>query len=147
MLVGDAKQAIYRFRSGEVELFTSLPNLYGNDGSQLDIDRQETIRREYDPRNLSINWRSKPEIIRFNNDFFGTIIESLSDRTKNIYKDLTQEIPEHKKTGGFVSINFFEAENSDDYKIQKHIRVKEVIEQQLENNYKKKDSSGWFTVF
>ena len=139
MLVGDAKQAIYRFRSGEVELFNSLPDLYGNDGSQISMDRQETIRREYNPKNLSINWRSKPEIIKFNNDFYANVISSLSDRTKDIYKDLTQTIPEHKNSGGFVSLNFFEAENTDDYINQKHNRIKEILEQIFEHNYRKKD--------
>jgi len=69
MLVGDAKQAIYRFRNGEVELFANLPDLYGNDGSQLSVSRQKMLQQEYREVILSTNWRSYPEIIKFNNDF------------------------------------------------------------------------------
>jgi len=138
MLVGDAKQAIYRFRSGEVELFTSLPELYGNDGSVSTIERQNTIKREYKEENLSTNWRSYPEIIKFNNDFFSTISGTLSHRTMSIYKDLIQTIPKNK-SGGFVSLNFFEAENTEGYLDKKHFKIVEIIKNALAGEYDKKD--------
>jgi ATP-dependent exoDNAse (exonuclease V) beta subunit len=113
MLVGDAKQAIYRFRNGEVELFSNLPNLYANDGSQLSLSRQNILQREYEQIILSSNWRSTSEIIKFNNDFFQTIIEPLSERTKVIFENHKQEIPDINKGPGLVSLNFVDEDQAD----------------------------------
>ena len=139
MLVGDAKQAIYRFRSGEVELFTSLPDIYNNDNSQLSITRQNLLHQEYKEVVLSTNWRSYSEIIKFNNDFFKTIIETLSDRTKQIYQHLEQEIPNNGKTGGYVSLNFVEIESTEDYKEKKLKAIKEFVDELIHKEFSKKD--------
>lgn len=139
MLVGDAKQAIYRFRSGEVELFTSLPVLHGNDNSQISAQRQNTITDQYKEEILKINYRSETEIINFNNDFFSTITETLSPRTKDIYKDLHQDIPENKQSGGFVSLNFFESETPLEYLQKKHDRIFEILTNAFEKGFTKKD--------
>ena len=129
MLVGDAKQAIYRFRNGEVELFSSLPNLYGNDGSELSLSRQKTLHREYDEIVLTSNWRSTDEIIKFNNDFFTTIIELLSDRTKGIFENLKQDLPNDNKGAGFVSLNFVAKDQAEDYEQAKLTHIQGFIDQ------------------
>ena len=139
MLVGDAKQAIYRFRSGEVELFSSLPDLYNNDGSQLSLSRQNLLHRECKEEFLSVNWRSYPEIIKFNNNFFETIIEPLSERTKIIYDNHKQIIPNNGKTGGLVSLNFVNEDDAEEYNIQKLDKIKGFVEQLINNKYREKD--------
>ena len=139
MLVGDAKQAIYRFRSGEVELFASLPNLYNNDGSQLSLSRQNLLNREYREIVLSTNWRSYPEIIEFNNNFFGTITESLSQRTKLIYENHKQVIPKPDKKGGLVSLNFIEEDDAEIYEKEKLKSIQNFVDQLKENNFREKD--------
>jgi len=139
MLVGDAKQAIYRFRSGEVELFSSLPKLYNNDGSQLSLARQNLLQREYQEVILSTNWRSYSEIINFNNSFFETIIETLSDRTKLIYKNHNQIVPNNGKNGGLVSLNFIVEDDADEYEKEKLLNIQKFIEQLKGNGFKEKD--------
>jgi len=139
MLVGDAKQAIYRFRSGEVELFASLPNLYKNDGSQLSLTRQNLLHREYQEVGLSTNWRSYPEIINFNNSFFGIITESLSERTKYIYNNHQQIVPETDKKGGLVSLNFIEENDAIIYEAEKLNNIKSFVNQLKDNNFQEKD--------
>ena len=139
MLVGDAKQAIYRFRNGEVELFSQLPELYNNDGSQLSLSRQNLLRREYEEIILSNNWRSNSEIIKFNNDFFGTITEPLSDRTKLIYSNHKQTIPEKGNAGGLVSLNFIDEDVAIIYEEEKLLKIKGFVEQLESNGYKEKD--------
>ncbi|NQU34031.1 MAG: UvrD-helicase domain-containing protein [Bacteroidetes bacterium] len=139
MLVGDAKQAIYRFRSGEVELFSSLPDLYKNDGSDLALTRQNQFHQEYEEIILSTNWRSHSEIIKFNNDFFRIQTELLSERTKQIYQHLEQEIPENDKKGGLVSINFVEADNAEDFNTKKLESIKHFVDILLEKKFDNKD--------
>ncbi len=139
MLVGDAKQAIYRFRNGEVELFSSLPDLYSNDGSQLSLSRQKMLNREYQEIILSTNWRSASEIIKFNNDFFKTIIEPLSNRTKLIFTNHKQELPNDNKGSGFVSLNFIEEDEADDYEQKKLQNIRKFIEELKYNGTKEKD--------
>jgi ATP-dependent exoDNAse (exonuclease V) beta subunit len=58
-LVGDAKQAIYRWRGGKAEQFLNLLNL---------TDSVFTISPEI--RNLPRNYRSHEQIVEFNNHFF-----------------------------------------------------------------------------
>ena len=54
--VGDRKQAIYRFRGGEARLFDEVRRGYGRFGAQTSI--------------LDTNWRSRQEIVEFNNHIF-----------------------------------------------------------------------------
>jgi len=139
MLVGDAKQAIYRFRNGEVELFANLPDLYGNDGSQLSVSRQKMLQQEYREVILSTNWRSYPEIIKFNNDFFKKIITPLSKKIKNIYSDLEQQIPENNKKGGLVSINFVDAVDSEEYEEKKLENIRGFVNHLKDNGFNERD--------
>jgi ATP-dependent helicase/nuclease subunit A len=78
--VGDKKQAIYRFRGGEVQLFDQVK-------SELAAFRQEESV-------LSKNYRSRQEIVRFNNDLFST-------------NNLTRAINaiNEKKSGSTISLN------------------------------------------
>ncbi|RLD50077.1 MAG: hypothetical protein DRJ05_20100, partial [Bacteroidetes bacterium] len=70
MLVGDGKQAIYRWRGGEVEQFSRLPKIINKDNDPLLNEREQSLERSYKPEFLSSNFRSKAEIVQFNNDFF-----------------------------------------------------------------------------
>ncbi len=139
MLVGDAKQAIYRFRSGEVELFASLPDLYENDGTQLSLSRQSMLHREYNEVILSSNYRSHTEIIKFNNSFFSTVSNSLNDRIKSIYKDVKQEIPPSAKPNGLVSLNFIAENDAEIYEQEKLLRIRGFVEYLIENKFTEKD--------
>ena len=56
LIVGDAKQSIYRFRNSDSTLLTS----------KISTDFKQSI----EPTNLSDNWRSVPEIVDFNNALY-----------------------------------------------------------------------------
>ena len=63
LIVGDAKQSIYRFRNSDSSLLTtSLPQ---------DFDQQAQVHQ------LQDNWRSAPEIIAFNNALYRRLPELL----------------------------------------------------------------------
>lgn len=84
LAVGDAKQAIYRWRGGELE---QILRLYQRDTDALasrarDADMQRllseryyTLQQNLEPKSLAVNYRSEPAIIGFNNDFFTYVRE------------------------------------------------------------------------
>ncbi|MCD4793534.1 MAG: UvrD-helicase domain-containing protein [Bacteroidales bacterium] len=135
LIVGDIKQSIYRWRSGDWKLLLS--------GVKEDIGNNFI-----DEQSLDYNWRSKKNIILFNNTIFKIIPELLQNQFNNelltvkneslkntlisedydkiitqAYKGQKQNVPEKSdKTGGSVMIKFFEKSNNDKYneKIYEH---------------------------
>lgn len=140
MLVGDAKQAIYRFRNGEVELFTSLPKIYGHDGSALMKQREKQLEANHKIVDIKENWRSREEIIRFNNRFFDSVKNSSGDMVKQIYEGHRQTVPVKKDNqGGYVSLEFIEAENADNYKEKRLDYILKYVNELKKNDYQNKD--------
>ncbi|GGG54605.1 UvrD-helicase domain-containing protein [Hymenobacter glacieicola] len=79
LAVGDAKQAIYRWRGGEMEQILRLyqnqtEHLYNKAADEelreLLADRYLTLDQSLEAANLNTNFRSAPAIIDFNNHFF-----------------------------------------------------------------------------
>lgn len=92
LIVGDGKQAIYRWRNGEVEQFTSLPEKILNPDHIASLSEAEPLFRALGEKyTLKKNYRSASEIVTFNNAFFTKGKELLSDHLKVIYADLIQE--------------------------------------------------------
>lgn len=141
MIVGDGKQAIYRWRNGEVEQFIKLPLLTGKIKTPFDSEREETLKRNYFADDLKMNYRSRNNIVDFNNQFFSYITENiLPDNWKDVYGNPCQ-IKNDKKPGGFVSIDFpFNEEGSElSYSEITNNRVLEIIHKQFELGYQAKD--------
>ncbi len=100
LLVGDAKQSIYRWRGGNPEQFIDLGN--GKSPFPHSIPEKHA---------LDTNYRSLFEIVDFNNRFFTHIASFLENEAyKNLYLN-----GNHQKSngtdGGFVSIDFLTAKN------------------------------------
>jgi len=92
VLVGDPKQAIYRWRGGDIMQFTQLLKKQSN---PFQIAPQ--IKR------LEVNHRSDAAIVSFNNSFFShltTVLES--PEIESIYGEECQQ--QLKNPGGFVQI-------------------------------------------
>ncbi|MFP5471029.1 MAG: UvrD-helicase domain-containing protein, partial [Bacteroidia bacterium] len=108
LLVGDAKQAIYRFRNGDVEQFVSLPKLPHKPNENYDFF-EKSLERNIQKESLKTNYRSYSTIIEFNNLLFSELIKRLNDYQKEIYKDVAQEKTD--KHGGYVNVEFYEDED------------------------------------
>lgn len=102
MIVGDAKQAIYRWRGGKAEQFMSLFN-----------KQTSPFFVEQDVKNLESNFRSLETIVNFNNSFFKHVASMAF--TNEDYSSLYQQ--SHQKpsnnTAGYVSLNFIDFETED----------------------------------
>lgn len=102
MLVGDAKQAIYRWRGGKAEQFIQLYTEGGINPFQI----PKTVF------SLPRNYRSCEEIIKFNNKFFQHIANYLTDPTyKSLFKEHSLQEPNHRKNG-LVQISFIEKDTA-----------------------------------
>ncbi|MCX7861926.1 MAG: UvrD-helicase domain-containing protein [Bacteroidales bacterium] len=96
IMVGDIKQAIYRWRNGEWELMNS----------QLKKDYPQLISKKLDK-----NWRSCKNIIEFNNIFFQYFANNES--LKNNFSDVKQLYPNKSESNdGYVKILFEEKADS-----------------------------------
>ncbi len=127
LLVGDAKQAIYRWRGGKPEQF---------------IDLYEGLSPFYikkDVQNLDTNYRSYSQIVDFNNDFFSFLYPRFKkDTHKELYK-LGNKQNQNNKKGGFVKLSFIE-DVSEELAVELYQeKVLENIENALRNGFLKSD--------
>jgi len=103
-IVGDTKQAIYRFRNGLVEQFAALPEIY-NPENIASLDRISTYFNETsDVEPLKDNYRSKKEIVEFNNALFSELRNALRKDYQTYYND--EDLLQNPKleNGGLVSV-------------------------------------------
>jgi ATP-dependent exoDNAse (exonuclease V) beta subunit len=115
MLVGDAKQAIYRWRGGRAEQFIGL---YNNDNS---------LPFKANTRYLETNYRSCREIVNFNNSFFQHLSTFLF--SNEVYKLLYQGPPqlEFNQKSGYVNISLLRFEKGEDKSLLYANKVLEII--------------------
>ena len=126
LIVGDVKQSIYRWRSGDWRLLNDLE-------SQFDSRLTET-------RCLDTNYRSQRRIITFNNLFFQqaaqleylNLKECCDDEAAQLakaYADVVQQIPEKRGDEGYVHIELLPGE---DYQDNMFRRLTETIGELLD---------------
>lgn len=142
MLVGDAKQAIYRWRGGKAEQFINIPAVEGSDKNDLLKERESVLRREHYPEKLAINRRSLSDIVDFNNRFFSSVVHTNDEIVKKIFNGHEQE--KNNNTGGYVEINFYskkqhEREDDTELKDDAIIYTINTINKCLEAGYKPSD--------
>ncbi len=93
LLVGDAKQAIYRWRNGEVRLFVELPKLFAKEEADAVLSMvQATFERTWSPAEpLALNRRSAKGIITFNNTLFDALAGVLPENIRRVYDGSAQQ--------------------------------------------------------
>jgi ATP-dependent exoDNAse (exonuclease V) beta subunit len=124
LIVGDAKQSIYRFRGGDMDLILhlatnqvmELATVLGN--SSYNAERLLSLDNYLDLNHLRVNRRSRREITDFNNKFFAFIASTLGDENpliQDVYdQNFEQEIPEGVPDGGHVEIEFLDLNDEGD---------------------------------
>jgi ATP-dependent exoDNAse (exonuclease V) beta subunit len=128
LLVGDAKQAIYRWRGGKAEQFLNLINL-----------KENPFVFPPSTANLPANYRSHEEVIQFNNDFF-TRTSPLLENT--VYHKLFLEGNSqtyNSKKGGLVQLSFIDVDENLEEDGEYCNLVMQTLEEVLQKNYSLKD--------
>lgn len=127
LLVGDGKQAIYRWRGGKAEQFINLGTGQRYTNNPFSIEKET--------KTLSTNYRSYSEIIQFNNQFFQHVASLLNNPDyQELFIDGNQQL-ENKKQGGYVQLDFVPpAAQSETPELRYPERVLEHI-QQLKTTY------------
>ncbi len=115
-LVGDAKQAIYRWRGGQAEQFLDLAT-----------SRSHPFSIAGETSLLPTNYRSYDEIINFNNGFFQSISQFLE---RPSYKQFFEEGNRQKTTtkeGGYVQLSFLDTPDEEDYAAKTIASIKDSL--------------------
>ena len=119
LIVGDVKQSIYRWRSGDWQLLNNIEQQFPPQMLQSEV--------------LKTNRRSDSRIIRFNNAFFAEAArleyEKLQDQPQaeqltRAYEDVEQLIPEGQPDVGYVNMTLYGA---DDYQEQTLSRLVDIV--------------------
>ena len=95
LIVGDVKQSIYRWRSGDWRLLAGIAEQFAATGERVDVKKLDT------------NYRSEPRVISFNNAFF---TEAAHQEEVTAYDDVCQQWPDSKPVAGFVEVTLFPSE-------------------------------------
>ena len=114
MIVGDAKQSIYRFRSGEVEQIINLPLIYKRPEGEFGARCEAQFVNSAQKMSLTTNYRSSKDVIKFNNTFFRFAERYLG--VADVYHD-AEQVYNPENQGGYVSVEVFDGElKSAEYK-------------------------------
>ena len=123
-LVGDAKQAIYRWRGGRAEQFLNL----------LSSEQQAFV---IDPKvhDLPINFRSGPEIVAFNNSFFSSIAAYLNKAAYNSLYTKGSNQQSNAEAGGYIELSFLNNDAEEDIEQLYLEKILGIIEKSLEHGF------------
>lgn len=119
MVVGDVKQAIYRWRGGDLKLL------------QEEIEKQVGKGR-IKIEALDTNYRSARQIVAFNNVFFKTASQIISNLTgasvpEKAFENVTQQ--QHRNDEGYVQIELIPSkQNSSEWKETAKQKLTTIIE-------------------
>lgn len=139
MAVGDGKQAIYRFRGGDMDQIVSLhrqdlDSLKGaHSPGSFTADRIDMLAGQIVPDTLDTNWRSAEPIVRFNNEFFDFAARKFEQEHAKIADVFDVEQVFRQKTQpaaraeGHVQIDFV-AKDSDEGKDLTAVMLETTIE-------------------
>ena len=96
LIVGDVKQSIYRWRSGDWRLLNNIKQEFSNANQLLKIET------------LGYNYRSQRNVVMFNNAFF---VRAAQEEKIAAYQkeDVEQKVPEKKGNEGYVQLSLLPA--------------------------------------
>ena len=131
LIVGDVKQAIYRWRNGDWKIMNNLDSYFKEFGDILEFESQENVIDG--KRFMSVNYRSDRRVISFNNALYRSAIAVIEttfkddlgtaklQEIKNAYSDVEQAYPlpapgkSAKPEQGYAEVRVITKEKGEDY--------------------------------
>lgn len=136
LIVGDAKQSIYRWRGGDASQFIELPFISQKVANLADVN--QSFEYAYQETKLTDNYRSASSIINFNNWYFPKLVENISqDELTPVYSDVIQN--NQRKNIGLVDISILDDEDAVDEEFPFGRSLLKQISVSLEDDYLYKD--------
>jgi ATP-dependent exoDNAse (exonuclease V) beta subunit len=136
MVVGDVKQSIYRWRNGNMKLL--LEEIYKD---------LHNFKKVLEDKYLDKNFRSRKEIVAFNNSFFANAAVRLAETRQNnfsgyitnAYADVVQKTA--SETGGYVNVSFIRKIKDEDLSTTEKANLKllEFVQSVLKDGFSLKD--------
>ena len=127
VLVGDAKQSIYRWRGGNPEQFMKLSN------------KEVPFSTTPEVENLPTNYRSGAAIVSFNNTFFSKAAQFLPLKAQQkLYTDSCNQLA-HTKGGGYITLDTIEGKIKEEQVLAYQRAVVDKVNDCLNHGFKKKD--------
>ena len=139
LVVGDGKQAIYRFRQGDVRQFVELPRVSGMPlhGHTLSMEGNFSVMK------LDTNYRTARRVVEFNNAFFSWVLQHepfaanplaqsiyIGERDEEGRPELYQRLPAKNEAEGYVEVRFTNRNDEEDlYEYIRQTIVRLVAEQ------------------
>ena len=138
LLIGDAKQSIYRFRNADPSLIAEKVECqFGSVRTLGDAPEENT------------NWRSDPDVVKFNNGFFSYLSKKLSEETEDgedgldysaLYGNVVQMTRPRGEdvadSAGYVEINMVAADKKEDATAEILACMPRIVEELLGRGYR-----------
>ena len=141
MLVGDAKQSIYRWRDSSAEMLVQLPNIPGLQKEDVLHEHVPIFNEALKTYDLDVNYRSRENIVDFNNSFFSFLLERFGQNAPKLghyYKTLKQKYA--KPSGGQVQFNTLTGKHTKEaYQALEIERVYDLIQESLDAGFALED--------
>ena len=135
LIVGDVKQSIYRWRSGDWRLLNAIDQEFPHANDMMDI------------LPLATNYRSERHIIEFNNAFFTEAAKQEyesqheqfpagAEQLRHAYEDVTQQVPEKRQQNGLVHIRLLPQK---DYKTETLSQLADTVSMLVSHGVKPRE--------
>lgn len=106
LIIGDAKQSIYRFRNADPELITRRVE---EDFPQTRVAPDPALAGTPAYEAVNTNWRSSRHVVSFNNSLFSELAHVLDNDRPGVFTELYANVVQrvsHGEQGGYVHVDF-----------------------------------------